>query len=96
MKGYNFDVLESFQSYVHNLAENMGISVQEAWVTPAKSTKVGLSMPSIFISETYCLAHFFICLDIINNVYKLTKYIMKNTCTRYLQTVFFHIYIYYS
>lgn len=40
MKGYNFDVLESFQSYVHNLAENMGISVQEAWVTPAKSTKV--------------------------------------------------------
>ena len=25
--GYNFDILESFQSYIHNLAENMGINV---------------------------------------------------------------------
>jgi len=40
MKGYNFDILESYQSYVHNLAENMGIDVEEAWVTPAKSLKI--------------------------------------------------------
>ena len=40
MRGYNFDMLESFQSYVHNLAENMGVQVEEGWVTPAKSTKV--------------------------------------------------------
>eukprot|EP00088_Acartia_fossae_P042279 TRINITY_DN44364_c0_g1_i1.p1 TRINITY_DN44364_c0_g1~~TRINITY_DN44364_c0_g1_i1.p1 ORF type:complete len:250 (-),score=27.35 TRINITY_DN44364_c0_g1_i1:105-854(-) len=40
LKGYNFDVLESYQSYVHNLAENMGIDVEEAWATPPKSTKI--------------------------------------------------------
>jgi len=40
MKGYNFDILESFQSYVHNLAENMGIDVEEAWVTPPTSYKI--------------------------------------------------------
>lgn len=39
-KGYNFDVLESFQSFVHNLSENMGIDVAEAWITPAKSSKI--------------------------------------------------------
>jgi large subunit ribosomal protein L48 len=40
MKGYNFDILESFQSYVHNLAENMGVDVEDAWATPARSFKV--------------------------------------------------------
>jgi ribosomal protein L12E/L44/L45/RPP1/RPP2 len=40
MKGYNFDILESFQSYVHNLAENMGVDVEDAWATPARSYKV--------------------------------------------------------
>jgi len=40
MKGYNFDVLESYQSYVHNLAENMGVDVEVAWITPAKSYKI--------------------------------------------------------
>jgi len=37
VKGYNFDVLESLQSWIHNMAENMGITVAEAWATPAKS-----------------------------------------------------------
>jgi len=40
MKSYNFDVLESYQSFVHNTAENMGVDVQETWATPAKSYKV--------------------------------------------------------
>jgi len=40
MRGYNFEVLESYQSFVHNFAENMGVDVEEAWVTPAKSLKV--------------------------------------------------------
>ena len=35
--GYNFDILESFQSYIHNLAENMGINVEGAWATPART-----------------------------------------------------------
>lgn len=40
IKGYNFDVLESFQSYIHNLAENMGVDVEDAWATPACSYKM--------------------------------------------------------
>lgn len=37
IKGYNFDVLESFQSWIHNMSENMGITVSESWATPGKS-----------------------------------------------------------
>jgi len=40
IRGYDYCILESFQSYVHNLAENMGINVEEAWITPAKSYKI--------------------------------------------------------
>lgn len=40
IKGYNFDILESFQSYIHNLAENMGVDVEDAWATPARSYKL--------------------------------------------------------
>jgi len=37
MKGYNFDVLEEYQGWVHRTAENMGVDVSEAWATPATS-----------------------------------------------------------
>ena len=37
VKGYNFDILESVQSYIHNLSENMGVTVEKAWATPAKT-----------------------------------------------------------
>eukprot|EP00088_Acartia_fossae_P055409 TRINITY_DN6427_c0_g1_i1.p1 TRINITY_DN6427_c0_g1~~TRINITY_DN6427_c0_g1_i1.p1 ORF type:complete len:225 (-),score=45.74 TRINITY_DN6427_c0_g1_i1:512-1186(-) len=40
MKSYNFHLLESYQSFVHNLAENMGITVSEAWATPAVTSKI--------------------------------------------------------
>ena len=40
MIGYNFDLLESVQSYIHNLAENMGVNVEAAWATPARSFQV--------------------------------------------------------
>jgi len=42
IKGYNYDVLEAFQSYVHNLAENMGVDVQGAWITPPKTQRINL------------------------------------------------------
>ena len=29
IKGYDFPVLESYQSYIHNLVENMGLDVTE-------------------------------------------------------------------
>ncbi|TRY78673.1 hypothetical protein TCAL_11597 [Tigriopus californicus] len=34
IKGYNFEVLESYQAYIHKTCENIGIEVQEAWATP--------------------------------------------------------------
>ena len=34
MKGHNFDVLESYQSFVHNLVENMGIDCSDSWASP--------------------------------------------------------------
>ena len=37
IKGYDYDILENYQSYVHNLAENIGISVSEGWATPCSS-----------------------------------------------------------
>jgi len=37
MKGYNFDLLEEYQSWVHRMAENMGVDVSLAWATPAQS-----------------------------------------------------------
>jgi len=40
VKGYDFDILESFQSLVHNAAENMGVDVDEAWATPPKTYNV--------------------------------------------------------
>lgn len=55
MKGYDFGVLESYQSFVHNLAENMGVNVSNSWVTPAKSYMVNIhkaffkKLPSLFL-----------------------------------------------
>jgi len=40
IKGYNFDILESTQSYIHNLAENMGINVENSWATPSKTYQI--------------------------------------------------------
>lgn len=42
VKGYDFDILESFQSFVHNVAENMGVDVESAWATPAKTYDVSI------------------------------------------------------
>lgn len=40
VKGYDFHLLESFQSFVHNVAENMGVDVESAWATPPKTYNV--------------------------------------------------------
>jgi len=40
IKGYNFDVLEELQSWIHKTAENMGIEVFDTWATPAQNLKV--------------------------------------------------------
>merc|ERR1719471_1934722 len=56
IKGYNFDVLESFQSFVHNMAENMGIDVSNAWATPATTWQAfTYAEESTVVQDTYQL-----------------------------------------
>ena len=56
IKGYNFDVLESCQSYVHKLAENMGINVESAWATPAKTYSLNtFKEGGILVKDSYVL-----------------------------------------
>ena len=56
VKGYDFDILESYQSYVHNLAENIGLDVSEAWATPGSSWNVyTYAEESTAIKDTYNL-----------------------------------------
>ena len=56
LKGYDFGVLESYQSYVHNTAENIGIDVGEAWATSCTSFAAHNYAPqSTKISATYHL-----------------------------------------
>lgn len=43
IRGPSFDILENYQSFIHNTAENMGIDVSESWATPSKT----------FIAKTY-------------------------------------------
>jgi len=56
LKGYDFEILESFQSYIHNLAENIGLDVADAWATPATSWNVHTyAEESTVVQETYTL-----------------------------------------
>lgn len=56
LKGYNFEVLESFQSFVHNMAENIGIDVYEAWATPASTWNAyTYAEESTVVQDTYKL-----------------------------------------
>jgi len=40
MIGYNFEILESYQKYVHNLVDSLGIEVIDSWGTPCVSLSV--------------------------------------------------------
>lgn len=56
VKGYDFEILESFQSYIHNLAENIGIDVCDAWATPATDWNIyTYAEESTAIKDTYTL-----------------------------------------
>jgi len=56
LKGYDFDILESFQSYVHNLAENLGIDVSESWATPCTSFNAHIYAPqSTKVASSYSM-----------------------------------------
>lgn len=51
LKGYDFAVLESYQKFVHRLAKNMDINVEEGWATPAQDLQITSYKPNSEIVE---------------------------------------------
>lgn len=51
IKGYDFTVLETFGSYVHKTAVNMGIEVEDTWATPNLFQHVVTYKPFSTITE---------------------------------------------
>lgn len=67
LKGYDFEILESFQSYIHNLAENIGIDVSESWATPATDWNIyTYAEESTATKDTYTLHLFERNVQIVN------------------------------
>ncbi|CAH0406971.1 unnamed protein product [Chilo suppressalis] len=52
IKGYDFAVLEAYQSQLHKYAEVMGIEVDECWATPAQALKIQRFKPGGTVVDT--------------------------------------------
>ena len=96
MKGYDFEILESFQSYIHNLAENMGLDVSDAWATPATSWNAyTYDAESTIVKETYKLHLYERNIQIGMKLFWLThREIQNELLTIYL--LYLHIYFFFS
>ena len=96
MKGYDFEILESFQSYIHNLAENMGLDVSDAWATPATSWNAyTYDAESTIVKETYKLHLYERNIQIGMKLFWLTHWeIQKELLMNYL--LYLHIYFFFS
>ncbi|XP_065340963.1 large ribosomal subunit protein mL48 [Cloeon dipterum] len=46
MKGYDYPLLESYQKFVHTIASNMDIDVEECWATPPQNFKINTFKPN--------------------------------------------------
>lgn len=57
LTGYDFPVLESYQKFVHNTAEYMGLEVADSWAVPPKKQKVQRFKPNgTVIDSEYSLS----------------------------------------
>lgn len=57
--GYDFTVLESYQSFVHRTCENMGVDVEECWATPCRSIDVKTYQEGgTIVKDTYSINMF--------------------------------------
>ncbi len=56
LRGYDYHVLESYQSYVHRLCENIGLDVGDGWATPCRTAEVSTyEVGGTNVKETYRL-----------------------------------------
>lgn len=46
IKGYDFPVLESYQKYLHSVAEYMDLDVEDGWALPPKILKIQRFKPN--------------------------------------------------
>ncbi|XP_021939637.1 39S ribosomal protein L48, mitochondrial isoform X2 [Zootermopsis nevadensis] len=51
LKGYDFPVLESYQSFVHKIADNMNIEVEDGWAIPPQYLEVQRFKPQSTVVE---------------------------------------------
>lgn len=52
MKGYDFPILESYQKFVHSVADSMDLDVAESWATPPQHLQVQRFKPQSSVIET--------------------------------------------
>nr|SVE79291.1 EOG090X0MUO [Daphnia lumholtzi] len=79
IKSYDFTVLEKFSGYIHKMAENMGIEVEDCWASPCQKFKVQTLKPfSSHIENQYNL-----------NIYERNVQVVDLEATK--APIFFHI-----
>lgn len=56
LRGYDYPVLESYQKFLHTMAKNMDIDVEDCWATPAQELQISTYKPqSEIVANTYLL-----------------------------------------
>nr|CAG4652373.1 EOG090X0MUO [Triops cancriformis] len=59
LKSYDFPILESYMSFVHRTAENMGVEVEDCWATPGRSFNIQTFKPqSSLVQAHYSLQQY--------------------------------------
>ncbi|XP_044750035.1 39S ribosomal protein L48, mitochondrial [Coccinella septempunctata] len=59
LKGYDYPILENYQRFVHKIADNMDIDVEDAWAIPAQTLQISTYKPQS---------------EVVNSQYKLNLY----------------------
>ncbi|KAK6640203.1 hypothetical protein RUM44_011889 [Polyplax serrata] len=84
MKGYDFAVLENYQSLIHKIAGLMGIDVENAWASPHQDLKVQRFIPnSAKVDSEYNLKMYERTLQVIDaksNIMSLFIEAVMTTC----------------
>lgn len=51
LKGYDYPILENYQTFVHKMAENMNIDVEDSWALPAQTLQISKYKPRSEVVE---------------------------------------------
>ncbi|KAL3265415.1 hypothetical protein HHI36_009619 [Cryptolaemus montrouzieri] len=69
IRGYDYPILENYQKFIHRIAKNMDVEVEDAWAIPPQVLQVSTFKPQS---------------DIVNNQYNLNIYertVQINDCS---------------